>query len=277
MLDDSGKLLGCRVYEKIEYDHVVQDSRAVGTKLDGNGKSILPLYGITYMNPEWGYEAMHDGIIRDNIYDENGNLILENSSFKGYIDGYKRELQRQNISVSDVSFLTLDRTLKLLKDISGETVEVELEYASGYDEHDPEYYTGKMDIKGFAGKHKWIYDITYWLGSGFKWEDRPNTFSDYYISNEGMLCAIGRGECIYLPFPIGNGVRPIVTIENSYITFMKEDGTPEDDNSSSNHNNSGLIIVNPKTATIILMVLVIVFVTCVTSYITLRRNKNKKQ
>ena len=37
---------GCRIYEEIEYESVRQDERAVGTKLDGSGKSILPLYGI---------------------------------------------------------------------------------------------------------------------------------------------------------------------------------------------------------------------------------------
>lgn len=41
-------LKGCRVYGKLPEDHVKQDERAIGTKLI-DGKSVLPLYGITYM------------------------------------------------------------------------------------------------------------------------------------------------------------------------------------------------------------------------------------
>ena len=34
-----------------------------------------------------------------------------------------------------------------------------------------------------------------------------------------MLCAIGRGECVYLPYPIGNGIRPLVTISNANVRY----------------------------------------------------------
>ena len=39
------------------------------------------------------------------------------------------------------------------------------------------------------------------------------------MSNEGFLCAIGRGECLYLPYPIGNGVRPLVTIRKDSVVY----------------------------------------------------------
>ncbi len=220
------EFLGCRVYERIEYDRVLQDSRAVGTKLDGNGRSILPLYGITYMNPEWGYHAT--GNVYGNDYDDQGNLLLEGTEFNTYLDGYKEELVRQNIDVESVSFITLDKTLQLLKDISGRDIVVDLVYENDYDDWDPNFFTGKMDIKNYVGNHKWIYDITYWLGSGFKsYYDQNLFYNDYFISNEGMLCAIGRGECMYLPYPIGNGIRPLVRIPSESIAYSirtKTDG-----------------------------------------------------
>jgi len=214
---------GCRVYEKIEYDKVVQDERAVGTKLV-NGKSVLPLYGIVYMNPNWGYESMVDGDYYDFDYDRKGDLKISTTPFEKYLDGYKEELKRQNIEVQDVSFIHLSRTLELLEAISGKEVEVELEYPGNmydWDQEQYEFFYGKMDVKDFLGEqYKWIYDITYWLGSGFIGDESTNTedfHNDYFMSNEGFLCAIGRGECTYFMYPIGQGIRPLVIIPKSEI------------------------------------------------------------
>ena len=229
-----GMLFGCRVYEKLSPEHVQQDERAIGTKLDGNGKSILPLYGITYMNPEWGYEAIVNNDLRNNEYDSKGDLIVSGTVFEDYLNGYKTELQRQEVSVSDVSFITLERTINLLKKISNKEVELNLEYEDpstiGNPFDNPEaVHIGKMDIKDYVpNNHKWIYGVTYWLGSGFKNENSvPNRYNDYYITNEGVLCALGRGICSYFAYPIGNGVRPLVTISSEDIQYLirtKTDG-----------------------------------------------------
>ncbi len=219
-LNSSFTLYGCRVYENIEYDKVRQDERAVGTKLDGTGHSILPLYGITYMNPEWG-NVFNGTTNFQNNYDENGNLIVEGSVFKQYLNGYKEELERQEIEVEDVSFITLTKTLELLKNISNKDIEVNIEYPNEAT-YTGEFFYGKMDIKNYTENNKWIYDVTYWLGSGFEGDpdDGIHDFkNDYYISNEGMLCAIGRGECTYLPYPIGNGVRPLITIAKGNVLY----------------------------------------------------------
>ncbi len=217
--NDNSTLTSCRIYEKINYNKVVQDSRAVGTFLE-NGKSKLPLYGIVYMNNLWGYEAMIEHNYLTNEYDNNGNLKLNTTHFEKYFNGYKSELQRQNINVQDVSFITLSKTLQLLKDISGRNVEIDLEPSTF---ENLNVYYGKMNIKDYIGNgHKWIYSTTYWLGSGFYGDPNNTGFeggNDYYISNEGMLCAIGRGECTYLPYPIGNGLRPLVTIAKSEVAY----------------------------------------------------------
>ncbi len=218
----------CRIYEKINYNRVRQDERAVGTKLV-NGKSVLPLYGIVYMNPYWGYEYIHDDERYDFEYDNRGNLIIETTPFGKYLDGYKDELNTQGIEASKVSFITFNRTLSLLEEVYGHHIDVDLEYDNN--PNDPVgHYTGKMDITRYANNNEWIYGTTYWLGSGF-WGDVDNYHqdrnNDYYISNEGMLCAIGRGDCIYLPYPIGNGIRPLVTITRNDIKYKintKTDG-----------------------------------------------------
>lgn len=218
----------CRIYEKINYNRVRQDERAVGTKLV-NGKSVLPLYGIVYMNPYWGYEYIHDDERYDFEYDNRGNLKIETTPFEKYLDGYKDELNTQGIEASKVSFITFNRTLSLLEEVYGHHIDVDLEYDNN--PNDPVgHYTGKMDITRYANNNEWIYGTTYWLGSGF-YEDSHNQHqdyeNDYYISNEGMLCAIGRGECIYLPYPIGNGIRPLVTITKNDIKYKintKTDG-----------------------------------------------------
>lgn len=235
-------ITGCRVYEELEYEHIRQDERAVGTKLDGNGKSILPLYGITYMDPYYGYDAIHDGYLEENEYDENGDLILhDGSSFKYYLDGYKDELIDQGINVKDVSFLKLSNALNLLENVSGKSVDVNLKgfysifgvdvhykvvYSYMYD--NPLFYTTLMDISEYIGEnHKWISSSTYWLGSGFHGNthfnsllENPFEYNDYYISNEEMLCAIARGgQCGYLNYPIGNGLRPMVTVSKNDIAY----------------------------------------------------------
>ena len=116
-----------------------------------------------------------------------------------------------------------------------------------------------MDIKEYTGeKHKWIYNTTYWLGSGFEGDDTtPNEemHNDYYISNEGMLCAIGRqGECQYFNYPIGNGIRPLVTIPKSEIKKP---------------------IVNPETGNIAALIIILMISFIIIGFYTYK-NKNIK-
>lgn len=233
--NENGFLEGCRSYEVIEYEHVRQDEKAVGTKLDGSGMPILPSYGITYMNPEWGYEAFVKSIIYIHEYDSKGDLIVRDSAFNKYLNGYKAELESQGLEIDSVTFPTLTKTLNLLENISGEEVvlgEFEPRPEGGYPEA-PGTYLGKINIKDHIGNnHKWISSSTYWLGSGFMWymEELPGSYTEYndfYISNEGMLCALGRGDCSYFEYPIGNGVRPLVTISKSTLGYKittKTDG-----------------------------------------------------
>ncbi len=228
------ELKGCRFYERIEYEHIRQDERAKGTLLK-DGKSVLPLYGITYMVPEWGYEAMTEGIIHSNVYDDNGDLILDNSSFEDYLNGYKEELERQGLIIKNVTFPNLDKIIEFMEESSGKKVEVDLITSPSASNilPNPEEYVAKMDIKSFIPEeYKWIYDITYWMGSGFYRTNQPgggfisaSEFNDYFISNEGFLCALGRGECGYFRYPIGNGIRPLVLVKNENIAFKIETKT----------------------------------------------------
>ncbi len=229
----SGDFLGCRVYEKLNPQHIRQDERAIGPKLDGNAKTIFPLYGITYMNPEWGYEAIVNGTQNVHEYDSNGNLIVEGTIFEEYFNGYKAELTSQNIEVSDVSFITIDRTKELLKKVSGKDVNLDLEYGDSSvnnPSNDPIYaHVGQMDIREFVpNNQKWIHSISYWLGSGFKKPDDPaNTYNDYFIADAGLLCTLGRGVCSVFQYPVGIGLRPLVTISTSNIEYLirtKTDG-----------------------------------------------------
>lgn len=228
--NETSTLQGCRVYEKIETDHIRQDEKAIGTKIV-DGKSVLPIYGITYMHPHWGYEAMIEG--KENIveYNISGNIIYKDSSFYKYINGYKEELENQGIEITEVSFITLSKTLNLLETISGKEVPNKMQWPEYIeDEYDPNSYISKMDIKDYIGdNHKWISSTTYWLGSGFSGDPYNVRFmyNDFYISNEGLLCALGRGDCAYLPYPIGNGLRPLVTIPKSSVMYnirTKTDG-----------------------------------------------------
>lgn len=219
---EKSTLLGCRVYEKIETEHIRQDKKAIGTKIV-EGKSVLPIYGITYMHPHWGYEGYIEGKTNIIEYNMAGDIIYEDTLFNKYITGYKEELESQGIEIKDVSFFTLSKTLTLLETISGKEVINEMQLPTRYmDRYDPNSYIAKMDIKDYIGdKHKWISSTTYWLGSGFVGNPDYTTsmYNDYYISNEGLLCALGRGECSYLPYPIGNGVRPLVTIPKSSLKY----------------------------------------------------------
>ena len=229
-------LLGCRIYELIDEDYVRQDEKAIGTFLE-NGKSKLPLYGITYM-------------IEEPNYDDDGNMIVENTNYKYYFNDYKDELNNQGINVEKVSFITLDGFMELLKSISGKDIEINLKGYNSDEEmtemNNPS--TSKMDIKEYIpDKYKWIYDTTYWIGSGFVL-DKPESGppgsdhffvgNDYYVSNEGILCALGRDICLYLPYKIGNGVRPVVTISNGIIKYRYKfiEGMGQDFNVVTNSN-----------------------------------------
>ena len=233
--DHTYKMKGCRVYEQMNEPNVRQDSRAIGTKLV-NGKSVMPLYGITYMDPNWGYEAKVNNNIHDVNYDTNGNMITTNTPFEGYLTGYKNELHNQGIDVSTISFVTLDRILSLIKTISGRELEIELEYPEfDNNSNSVEQFIGKMEITDYVSEeYNWIYSVTYWLGTGFITND-PSSFvqyNDYYISNEGMLCALGRGTCTYLAYPIGNGVRPFVEMSEDNLTYPYNIESETDGNGS---------------------------------------------
>ena len=228
----------CRIYERIDDSVILQKDIAVGTFLE-NGKSKLPLYGITYMLPQWNIYPTSGY----NEYDDNGNLIVEGSDYEVFFNGYGQELENQDIEVEDVSFLTLNGFIELLKTISNEEVEVELEYPqSGEMTEQNNPYLGKMDVKKYIPeKYKWLYDRTYWLGSGSvvpEVNHSGTVYSDYYVSNEGILCALGRDVCLYFRYPIGNGVRPVVTIANNNIkyTYKFIEGMGQDFNIVSNNN-----------------------------------------
>ena len=86
-----------------------------------------------------------------------------------------------------------------------------------------------MDIREFVpNNQKWIHSISYWLGSGFKKPDDPaNTYNDYFIADAGLLCTLGRGDCSVFKYPVGIGLRPLVTISTSNIEYLirtKTDG-----------------------------------------------------
>ena len=256
--DQDFNFIGCRVYEHLEPEHVRQDERAVGTLLV-NGKSQLPLYGITYMVPGWGYEAIHDDMYFENEYDANGNLILRNTVFKEYLDGYKDELLDQNILVKKVSFFVLSDVLDFVERSYGEEIEVELEYLdNSYNGIDPTPYVAKMDIKDYVGDNSWVYSTTYWLGSGFYISEdehlhtgQGSEYNDFYISNEGFLCALGRGYCGYFDYPIGNGIRPVITVDNKNITYTLGDSASQNKPQEASHQ------VNPKTATGLILIFVV--------------------
>lgn len=243
------EITACRIYVHIKADRVVQDSRAVGTFLV-NGKSKLPLYGITYMVPEWGYEAIAEHKTVEYEYDTKGNLKTEGTVYKEYLDGYKTELKRQNIEVEGVSFMTLDGIKGVLKGVSGKDVEINLEPFEGQNPGDE--YTVKMNIKEYAtNKYAWLYSTTYWLGSGYYGSEYDPTvagnseYNDYYVSNEGFLCALGRGMCGYFDYPIGNGLRPVVTVLNTNMEVAgatSEDTKKEEKKEKNPDTDTGVIL-----------------------------------
>lgn len=224
-------VIGCRIYEKLNPEHIRQDERAIGPKLDSNGKTIFPLYGITYMNPSWGYDSFVNGIQHDYNYDENGDLIVTGTEHEAYLNGYKTELLNQNIEVSDVSYITLSKTVDLLKAVSGKEVVVNIEHEEYDLSDDPKIiHIGKMDIINFVpDNQKWILNTTYWLGSGYIDPNSVffNHYNDYFIADVGLLCTMGRGNCTAFEYPVGNGVRPLVTISADNIGYLirtKTDG-----------------------------------------------------
>ena len=243
----------CRVYEKLNPDHIRQDPKAEGTKI-ANNDSVLPIYGISYMLPGWGYDSIVKGIIHKNEYDNNGNLIIENSSVEEYLVGYKNELQSQGINVVSVEMPGINRMKKFAEDISGKEIVSNIEEPDFSDGSYPYFYTEKMDIKEYVPeKFKWVYDRAYWLGSGYKGQ---RDYFDYYISNEGYLCLMGRAICLYFRYPTGNGVRPVVVINNEYIesvTFEENSKEWTDPALNGDHNEEK---ENPKTADIAITLLV---------------------
>ncbi len=218
----------CRVYEKLTPEHIRQDPKAEGTKV-ANDDSVLPIYGIGYMNPNWGYGPTVNDEYYENRYDNNGDLIINGSSFGEYINGYKAELESQKIEVVSVGMPVINTMKQFFEDISGKEFVSNLEEDPNYENpYAPYFYTLKMDIKEYVPeKFSWVYDRAYWLGSGFP--GNSDAF-DYYISNEGLLCLMGRGICKYFAYPIGNGIRPLVTIQTkniNYIIETKTDGNGE--------------------------------------------------
>ena len=286
---------GCRIYEKIEYEHVRQDEKAIGTTFKSDGISYYPQVGITYMNEHWGYDYIHDNIEYHNNYIgsislteycENattpqaacymhnedpsqaiyGDLKLEGSSFEKYIKGYKDELERQNINFNDVDFLHLSGFKDIYKKITNEDLYLIFAY-EGYlkdGEENVDYHaSGKLSlIDKIPEKYKWLYATTFWLGSGSLWETEiqdnydVSEYNDYYFTTEGILCSLGRGTCQYTNIPIGGGVRPVVTINNEYIKPAKSESTSEKEEQKEEP--------NPKTKDIAIFIIFIIFIISVT-------------
>ena len=291
---------GCRIYEKIEYEHVRQDEKAIGTTFKSDGTSYYPQVGITYMNEHWGYDYIHDNIEYQNKYIgsislteycENattpqaacimhnedpsqaiyGDLKLEGSSFEKYIKGYKDELERQNINFNDVDFLHLSGFKDIYKKITNEDLYLIFAY-EGYlkdGEENVDYHaSGKLSlIDKIPEKYKWLYATTFWLGSGSLWETEiqesnynVSEYNDYYFTTEGILCSLGRGICQYTDVPIGGGVRPVVTINNEYIKTAKVEDTSKPEEPVKQ--------INPETKDIAtsLLFIALVLSTCLMIY-----------
>ena len=271
-------VIGCRIYEKIEYEHVKQNEKAIGTTFKSDGTSYYPQIGITYMNEKWGYDYIHDNIeykneydgplsigeyCRDKGYSEGcgfisstddrsayGDLILEGSSFEKYINGYKDELERQDINYKDVDFLHLSGFKDIYKKITNEDLYLKFAY-EGYlqsEEENVDYHaSGKLPLADkIPEKYKWLYATTFWLGSGSLWETEiketdagVSEYNDYYFTTEGILCSLGRGICQYTDIPIGGGVRPVLTINNEYI----KQAISEDSSVKENPNTKDIAII----------------------------------
>ncbi len=270
-------LTGCRIYEKIEYEHVKQNEKAIGTTFKSDGTSYYPQIGITYMNEQWGYDYIHDNIKHKNEYDgplsmleycmnytsnhsfcnmvvpddtrdAYGDLILEGSSFEKYINGYKEELERQNINFKDVDFLHLSGFKDIYKKMTNEDLYLKFTYDGylSYGEENVDYNSsGKLPLADkIPEKYKWLYATTFWLGSGSLWETEiqdnygVSEYNDYYFTTEGILCSLGRGICHYTDIPIGGGVRPVLTINNEYI----KQAISEDSSVKENPNTKDIAI-----------------------------------
>ncbi len=300
-------VIGCRIYEKIEYEHVKQDEKAIGTTFKSDGTSYYPQIGITYMNEQWGYDYIHDNIKHTNKYDgplsmleycmndtsghsfcnmvvpddtrdAYGDLIIEGSSFEQYINGYKDELERQKINFKDVDFLHLSGFKDIYKRITNEDLYLEFTYREymDYDVEDVEYYnSGKLPlVDKIPEKYKWLYATTFWLGSGSLWETEiqdnygVSEYNDYYFTTEGILCSLGRGICQYTDIPLGGGVRPVVTINNEYIKPAKSESTSEKEEQKEEQKN-------PKTKDIAIFIIFIIFILSVT-FILINERKLRK-
>lgn len=219
----------CRIYTPLTYDKVKQSELARGLYPNGNKEVVYPIYG--------SVELDADGVA--NEFDENNDMIPENSQVKGYLDGYKTTLSEIGVNVLDIGFIKKSGLENFVNSVSSKKLTIPT-YNPDDDDLDPEdsdwvqddyldYDMGlsKINIVEYVPEeYKWIYGTTYWIGSATVYKHLDwQTYYDEFLSTVGDYCSYSRGCHIT---KMGVGLRPVVMISSDDILLGEDNPQTSD-------------------------------------------------
>ena len=216
----------CRIYKPIEYTEVKQDARAIGLYPNGNSEVVYPIYG----SLDFDRENTPDE------FDENYDMIPEESRFKEYFEGYGETLAGIGVNVLDMGFIKRSGIQEILDQIgTGEiTIPTYIPGGEKANPSEPDWEDGfypdygtqfffKVNIKDhLPSEYQWLIGTSFWTGSATYYLDEEFSEEYYYdefLTTVGDYCSYDRG-CI-IPM-IGIGLRPVVNIPASDISINTE-------------------------------------------------------
>lgn len=211
----------CRIFTPLEYDKVKQSKLAIGLYPNAKKEVAYPIYGSVYLDVGVG----------ENEFDENLDLIPENSPFNTYLSGYKTTLTDIGVDVLDIGFIKKSGIENFINSVSDKEITIPTYYPGdpsvesgksmweedGYYFHNYGLYITKFNIKEYVpAKYSWIYGTSYWVGSATALlaEDE---YYDEFLTTVGDYCSYTRGCRIS---NMGIGLRPVITISADEIDVI---------------------------------------------------------
>ena len=245
----------CYYMIPIEEDVILQNENAIGAHVDENGNYLYPQVGDVYMKDYYGSyyypEEIEKTIQGTNFsdyhidissYNDSSSLFINNNlsekpqGVNGPLYFYKRELEKMDYTIEDISMLSLSELNQIIETISGKSLpfqtwnsDVQITFDSGTSSNYG-YLAEFGSLKEYVPKeYSWLYSTTYWNRSIYS---SSTTFSGrYYVftAQQGKICGAGFEMCVPTT-EIGCGIRPVVTIkanELMYLIKTETDGNGE--------------------------------------------------
>ncbi len=228
---------GAIAYDVIEYNQVIQGSKAIGAHGDQKGNPLFPEVGITMW--ESGIEADIENAFTNGTKTYGGGNFIDfqlnnDSSNLIFLNKYKDYLKNISIETKNLSILTINDINNIVFELTNEEIPLEEwnKNAKLINTNEGKKYYVLGNLKDLLSEeYSWLWSTTYWTNTSTAEQKANGTGKRYFIDTLGYLCS--EQSC---GSAIGAGVRPVVTIsveEIKYEVKTKTDGNGQVESNST--------------------------------------------